>query len=104
MIPRTVQVANVISSVIGVSETTLGNVLGPVSTGGWSNSYPEFFLGEESTLGKPTSYTSRVHSWSEGQPQYSQRPTKRFGVGLNAIMHPVADSLTEPPLTVITGF
>lgn len=104
MIPRAVQMAKAVSDIIGPSETDLGNILGPVVRKGWSNNFSEVFLGDENTLGNPTMYSYRVHSWLEGQPRWSHRPVKKFDMGFNAVMHPVADTLTPPPLTNITGF
>lgn len=97
--------AKEVSTIIGPSyEADLGNILGPVCRKGWSNNFSEWFLGDPDTAGKPTMFTYSVHSWVEGQPRWAQRPKKRFGVGLNAIMYPVADSLTPPPTTNLNGF
>jgi hypothetical protein len=103
MIPRAVQMAKEITSLMGASlEADLGNVLGPVSRKGWSNNFSQWYLGGPESLGRPTMYTHRIHRWVDGQPMWSQRPQKRFGVGYNAIMVPVADSPIAPPTTVLS--
>jgi hypothetical protein len=99
MIPRVVKMAAAVSSIIGPGyEAELGNILGPVCRKGWSNNFAEWFLDGPDYLGKPTMFSYRVHHWENNQPYWAQRPVKRFGVGFNAIMHPVADS-PDPPLT-----
>lgn len=97
MIPRAVTMANEVRSIIGPSfEAELGNIIGPVCRKGWSNNFSEWYLDGPDYLGKPTMFTYSVHSWVEGQPQWAQKPKKRFGVGLNAIMYPIADSPVAP--------
>jgi hypothetical protein len=92
--------AKEVSSIIGPTyEADLGNILGPVCRKGWSNNFSEWFLDGPDELGRPTMFTYSVHSWVDGQPQWAQRPHKRFNVGLNAIMYPIADSPVPPPTT-----
>lgn len=92
--------AKEVSTIIGPSyERELGNIIGPVCRKGWSNNFASWFLDGPNTLGNPTMFSYSVHSWENGQPRWAQRPHKRFGVGFNAIMHPIADSLTPPPTT-----
>lgn len=98
MIPRAVIMAAAISNTIGPFETDLGNIIGPVCRKGWSNNYAEWFLDGPVFLGKPTMFSYSVHHWEDKQPFWAQRPVKKFDTGLNAIMHPVADS-PLPPFT-----
>lgn len=102
MVPRTVQMAKAVSDTLGPTlEAEYGNVLGPVCRKGWSNNFSEWFLGDLTTLGNPTMFSYVVHSWLGKAPRWAQRPQKKFDSPFGAIIHPVADSLTPPPLTVI---
>lgn len=100
MIPRAVQMASAISTLIGPEyEASLGNVIGPVCRKGWSNNYSEWFLNGPNTLGLPTMFSYTVHHWEEGQPFWAQRPIKKFDSPFGAVMYPVADSPIAPFLS-----
>lgn len=89
--------AAAVSGIIGPEfEAELGNVIGPVCRKGWSNNFSEWYLDGPEKLGKPTMFTYSVHHWEDKQPFWAQKPVKRFGVGFNAIMYPVADSPQAP--------
>lgn len=100
MIPRTVQMAKVISDTIGPEyEAQLGNIIGPVCRKGWSNNYAAWFLDGPDTLGLPTMFSYSVHHWESKQPYWAQRPVKKFDSPFGAVMYPIADSPTAPFLT-----
>lgn len=103
MVPRTVQMAKEIATQIGPVEVAeYGNIIAE-PYGGWSNIYSNYFLGSAGyappdTLGRPVMFSYYVHSWYEGQPRWAQPPKRRFLEGRSAILFPVGDSFTPPPL------
>jgi hypothetical protein len=99
MVPRTVQMSKVISSVIGpYYESQLGNILGPQGFG-WSNLNAQWFLNGPTTLGNPAIFSYVIHHYDpDGTPYYSQPPVRRH-LSLGSCLHPVADNPVPPPLS-----
>lgn len=97
MVPRTVLVKKQISSIIGPYEELLGNVIGPQGFG-WSNLFASWFLDGPASLGNPVFFSYVIHHYVDGVPYYSQPPIRRQ-LDLGSCLHPVADSITPPPLS-----
>lgn len=106
MVPRTVQMAKEIATLIGPSEVEeYGNIIAKTYKG-WSNIYSNYFLGSPGiaapdTLGRPVTFSYYIHSWVNNQPYWAQPSKRRFLPGTSAILHPVADSPSAPPLNSV---
>jgi hypothetical protein len=78
----------------------LGGPLGKSYTG-WSNIYSHYLLGDSSTIGRPSLSSYTVRSWEGLSPRWSQPPKKLYDSPYGAIMFPVQDSPSSPPLNSI---
>jgi hypothetical protein len=99
MVPNTVKMHNYVKDLLS-GNPELGGILGP-SMEGWSNLYSQYFLGTLETVGRPVNRSHFVHSWQGLEPRWSQSPQKLYGSSYGAIMYPVQDSSTPPPLQSI---
>lgn len=106
MVPRTVVMAKAVADAIGeYNVEEYGNILAKPYMG-WSNNYYAYFLGSAGyapadTLGRPVDFNYYIHSYTDGQPRWAQPSKRKFGDGFSAILYPVADSPTAPPLNTI---
>lgn len=98
MVPRTVQMAKEISSIIGPYEQQLGNILGPQGFG-WSNLFYRWFLDGPATLGNPVFILYMVHHWDSDKTPYFSQPPVRKQLSYGSCLHPVQDSPVPPPIT-----
>lgn len=106
MIPRTVVMAKAIADEIGpYNVEEYGNIIAEPYKG-WSNIYSAYFLGSSGyapsdTLGRPVMFSYYVHSYLDNQPLWAQPPKRKFGQGFSAILYPIADNPTAPPLNTV---